>query len=27
LSQIGPNYHEIGKAIWNNSLTKTNLNK
>jgi len=27
LSQIGPNYHALGKVIWSNSLTKTNLNQ
>jgi MraZ protein len=26
LSQIGPNYHAMGKAIWSNPLIKTNSN-
>lgn len=26
LSQIGPNYHAMGKAIWSNPLNKTNIN-
>ena len=27
LSQIGPNYHAMGKAIWGNSLINKNLNQ
>jgi MraZ protein len=27
LSQIGPNYHTMGNAIWSNPLNKTNINQ
>ena len=27
LSEIGPNYHTMGKAIWNNPLIKPNFNQ